>query len=781
MKKIIIMGLIFLFFLGFLTAINPVNALVEGYTENFDDALDGAQISSDWLTTTEITSDAEVDDQQYHTDNNAYLFDHDAFTAATFVISTSIDETSFQFWFRPTSESVSGNGRKFMITLRNEGVETIEVFSIECGGDNPSNTRWGITTDNGATGSWDSNLWYLLIVSFVSDNLVNISLYDSDEDFIHGEQSTTLKSLANFTSLAFLWTVNADNDFYIDDFELNAGEAEYDQGDISDYESECQGQDNMFYHYHKGRYLEDVLGYKIDTTIRAVDLFVSEYHLQSPLSTGLSPEKCLNNYDLKINGNVVGHPDYWIANGNNWILRWTDCDIRIEDEFPLFEFKHLFQDSEGNYWHAGLGDTSWNPNGIHKWHNDGGKYNGNFDGVIIPNDLSFCFYWDTGFPDNPGYNDSITVEHDSYTMWEDNQVVMNVQVNIAPGVTPTYVQIWNNVSGRITEQNYGGSGFYVDNWEKQLTFIPKEAGTYTAVLVRSGSNLTNDTFTVTDSDYLPNAYIWTEPFVTDVSESFNVNWIYDYSEFSFNVYVLYADNQKGENYKIIQGEISANGSTTTSISENGFFWFWLAKREGVNYFPVSNTWRHYNGKSYTTSSITVTYQHLDIGIEEGDYGRQYFQVLHPYVGQEVVVYLNDIPLFSVGSSSSISFDWFIYEPKLYNVTLELIVDGERTVLDSTYFYAIRTEEIPGILPSLSPAIGAILGTIITITFVLLPIFLQGGFKKKFDTPPLVYALCGGLGIVFSVYLGFFDIWVIFFFIIIGIVISVIMYFKGGGG
>jgi hypothetical protein len=90
-----------------------------------------------------------------------------------------------------------------------------------------------------------------------------------------------------------------------------------------------------------------------------------------------------------------------------------------------------------------------------------------------------------------------------------------------------------------------------------------------------------------------------------------------------------------------------------------------------------------------------------------------------------------------------------------------------------------------IIPALDPTVGAIVGLIITIFMTLSPFIVVKALKSNIDVPSLVYAIMGALGVFISVMLGLFPSWTIPFILLVGVIVSVILYLmnkkQGGPG
>ena len=121
-------------------------------------------------------------------------------------------------------------------------------------------------------------------------------------------------------------------------------------------------------------------------------------------------------------------------------------------------------------------------------------------------------------------------------------------------------------------------------------------------------------------------------------------------------------------------------------------------------------------------------------------------------------------------------------PQLETGTYTAYLMKDEVVLDSITF-SLSSDYIPDqpykpdddIFAGLDGRLGALIGVIIIISFLLIPLVVGGIYAV--DVPPLVYALFGGLGLVISVYFHFIDLWVIFFLIVVGIIITLILYFR----
>jgi hypothetical protein len=57
--------------------------------------------------------------------------------------------------------------------------------------------------------------------------------------------------------------------------------------------------------------------------------------------------------------------------------------------------------------------------------------------------------------------------------------------------------------------------------------------------------------------------------------------------------------------------------------------------------------------------------------------------------------------------------------------------------------------------------------------------ISGGFNLSIDVPPMLYGVLGALGIVVSVYLGWFDWWVLFFIVVVAGLIAIIIWMREG--
>ena len=65
---------------------------------------------------------------------------------------------------------------------------------------------------------------------------------------------------------------------------------------------------------------------------------------------------------------------------------------------------------------------------------------------------------------------------------------------------------------------------------------------------------------------------------------------------------------------------------------------------------------------------------------------------------------------------------------------------------------------------------------------MLPMFISYSFKKSpKDIPSYVYMGTGAIGVVFSIYMQFFGLWVAGFLIGVGVVFAVITWMQKGKG
>lgn len=768
-----------------------------GYTEFFDNDTIGNQASEgDWFVTEATGTNAVASTGLAFSGNNVYSLNDPVDRYSWFNIST-VSVTSFELIMYGTSDGIGV--RNYPIWIIQSDTSPVYRFEFNTGFGASNADTWLDDVSNAqqqaiyiTNGEAD---WCKFIFTFTTDTALNITGHlwnGSAWNYQTYYNCGVEEPLSNMTGLEF--TMNTlGNIVYIDDFTVNGGIPSYGQGDISGYDKYCIGTDNIITSYFDGRFLEEEITGNWHTTIRALDLFVSTYQYET---ISLSDDDALNDYHLYINGENIGIPSFWLDYGGEYALRWYNIDLAVDTDKLIFEFGSFIPDTGGNYWAYRRGDAPWFA--IHKRHNNFDlRDNGEFDGDWPPQiqDLHMCFYWDTGFSESPQFKeDFVDVEHNSYTLWTSNQVVILTQLSVLPNVIPSYLQLWLEGVGRIgLTQGFDDLGVYIDNEEKTFSYVPYDSGNYTAQMVRNGVNITNDTFIVYDADVNISSYIWTIPFITEVSDVFTVNWYYDYSVYGESAYCLVANNPEGEGYSIVQGSIMNNGSVSYSIPEQGIYYFTLTHKDGSSYYPVSNSWQHWNGKSYVVSGIRVRYNPLYLDNILG-YGRQTFYTSHPYIGREVVVYLNGLPIQNVGDSGHVTFDYDIYENGLYNATLELITENNRTVLDSVYFI-VGGEEVIDIPDEeieeddwkddwgITDDNALYLGWGIVLIFILLPLKVKSQYEEKFHKevkfPAIVYlaSACTGVGI--SIGLGLLDIWWVLLIVLSAIasILYIVVYGK----
>lgn len=523
-------------------------------------------------------------------------------------------------------------------------------------------------------------------------------------------------------------------------------------------------------------------------TIQGFDLLVDTGQY-----TGQTCDPNPNNYYLYINGDGGWQCDYFFEYSDEcYIMRWTALNYdAVAEEIGwtlstgikygiLYELYHYNSNPALDSWHLTISDTDLDLDGskITAYHSNVGWLNGysNFPDWINKQTV-YKIYYDKGeiiprtFDDNIIINDGIyyTYEPVYYTCSFSTIDVPNVIYIYGPNevVRPDGWQFYPRV---IRDQYiYGNS------------FVPMTWGTWNVSFKRNDVFIKNASVNVINTTDNINYQIRAFPNPAAKTSEIKVEYNYTHATDEGSVWWNY------EEIRLTTG----NFLKSIGLSENSSFSFsetyydiiyWLLTRNNnsiVDSFPQS-----FYDSSTPDGRIWVLYNPFRIGV----YNNQVYYYSHKHPTATVVIKQNGEiihycePFMSVGDR--VRYDHPITLASSYNVTLEIIgegTDNDNIVLSQTEFIANYDDESqPSSFPKIEDAkIGAILGAITVIGFLLIPMIipLAFGFSPS-DVPSIAYLLAGSTGAAFAIYMGFFDLWVVFFIVVVGIIWAVIMYFRG---
>jgi len=553
-------------------------------------------------------------------------------------------------------------------------------------------------------------------------------------------------------------------------------------GSQSPYVSSPNFQGNIIETRHYVKYLKP---------IKAIDYYFTKAQYD------YVPE--LNDYLLHLRGMATGvgiNPTEWIVeDSNTYVLRFDDIDYDMVDiygeEYKEFISELIILDTTAPtmMW-LSPEDIIWKHS---KMHGDSFYWGNNqFNGDDIQGGISLshcmCIIFDEVQVtyDCEFSNDVLIVAPTTgYTGH-----TINVNYQLTTRFTDTYINITKDGES-LTNQPFSLPALLDECSSNEYSFTAWSTGTYNVSLWRDGTEGSLDYQEVTilenpDKD----TYVTSYP---------NPSKVYN----DYTVLVNYTHPSGYEGALFISNEPSIEGLTpyttfpsgtinATFIRNNiyaGTTYYILAFLNPSGAYGIMNTILPQNAiHPHIIEGLSQSDAWIDVDdyvyIEKGGKGVQHFSCNHGYIGQNVVIYDNDYKVADVPNGAYTNVPYDVTEVGNHQVEMVLIgCCGEPDItLYTTNYTAVYLgggggQTTEPVLPELDAKVGALIGIILTIVLTLLPILIQIGFKVDIDVPPLVYGAFGCFGIILSVYLGSFDIWVIVFIIAVLLLFSVIQFFQ----
>jgi len=679
--------------------------------------------------------------------------------------------------------------------------------------------------------SGDNNEEYYISWTYYTDNIIQYKVYNdslvtlvtvNDTGLISGAEYTdeTQFDCSNCTIYGYTskWgaskkVLNFEYYIYESDFYETS---EY--GDVSDYESLCEGGKGAYLQINNNKYVENRYDIPVSLSIKAVDLYVDTYQHSS-----ISSEK--TDYTLEVNGVPCGNPTYYFDDGIGYTLRWYGLSITLTEEKPLFEFKSNSDDNNNQYWRIAVNTEG----GEFKYHNSDALFgNAIYDGGNrFSFGLGMCFYYDSLVESSLDFDDDIHAVPSGITSF-DEYTSITFQYTVSEYYN-TYIQLFydsdddDTPDTRYNGQGYGGYGLNVKTFAGTCNFVPYDEhdGEWSIHIVRVGSNVSTFNFTVTNlsqsTDY--NGQIWTYPTNTKVNEQFNIGWLYNKTYFdNYNGIIIYSNqpNLDGELWIVKDGIKTDNeDGMSYSIPWQGIHYIFLCVKEGVNDYVIVDTTIQYVGVNTYTNWITTDKDHYELEFTpRSSIAKAYVQVgySHMFIGGDVYVMVSNSSMtpYYVGNTPQGELEYEFPFAGIYTFKLiYYLEDGSYEVLDSktitvgdeyielededesnVYDFAFLIDEW------MNDDSQLILGIAIILIFCLIPMFVSynlsqqtgiSGFTSMFKTKTeidsviiIIFAICG---FAISVYLELFAIWLLVLFVLVftGIIALVVASKIGGNG
>lgn len=575
-------------------------------------------------------------------------------------------------------------------------------------------------------------------------------------------------------------------------------------GDTTGYKSKCSDILARSVTYSEAdKYIEQKYNSKINGIIQTIDLYVS-------LSQWIAYEYDNTAIELYACGENLGVPDTTLFGGSGLrILRWSNANVIVSNDYPVFEFYGKVWDSvlnpfDYNFWKNGhfvnllSGDIRFRA----RSHSTDGYYaDGEYCGTIIGNYingdfsivLDMCFYYsDTELVD-PYEQISYAVETDKTTY----TTCSEIKVTWASPQPYSCVLLYKD----DTQINEYGFPRCISNKIGTMTFPAVESGNYSIKL--KYNSVVRDITYFNITGVTCNLALWSDPNPSKIGFGYDIFYRYNKTN-DGGIFYSTSDN---DNYPTFSTIINANGGNVVTgkihmgapqnFEGNGYIYFWLAEKINNTYYKllqhnhfittfseVSRLHLYYGDRwLYDSSSLELnSYMSNNIGITiEGS---------HPFVGGNVWIKCNNQSLRSVGGLPTFEFTEydFFTSPQEYNITLELIIDNTSYVLAYETFIMVSDDTISEnsvdnliliVLPD--PIMRAIVGIIILLGITFSPFIISLKMKQKnvtINVPNLAYAVAFVCGIAIITVVGFIGWEYMFFTAFVTISALIGLYLSG---
>lgn len=520
---------------------------------------------------------------------------------------------------------------------------------------------------------------------------------------------------------------------------------------------------NPLFRYATAKYFEEKRFVAMTCDVKAVDLLVAR-ELYS-----FNPD--LSKYQLKVMGESVGAASYWVPHGNDYLLRWIDFTVSLDNQKPVLEFYHSEYAFTNNYWY-GIGHTSSGDDidndgeQTFKYHSNANQFNGIYDGTTFNSDLIYRMYYEGAIYRPPQtYEDLIDTDKNSYEQFETVTVIGSVSTLLYAN------RLVINKSG-VEYVNKTISGYTFSEF-----FTPTLEGNYNASIYRDGDGII-ETCSFTVSITSLEHYIYTVSNPSRPIENFNVYFKYNYTTVPCAI-VLFNNRDLVKPLKIwTYDTVPINDSFSYILDDEGIYYFDLCSYSFDNatsqyIYTTIKRHRHICKNEYP-NQLNVVYDVVDFGQGQIVYGS------HNFLGSAVVIKMNGEVAFSL---SDISEFETVYVPQYsgeYNATLVIMLSDTTIVLDYALFSVSGDQLPPAPEPPKEDTFGlpqeymdAMFGALITLGFLLLPFLMSKGKASN-----IIYAIFGGVGLGVSTLAGFFPVWLPLMITVLMVTILVIEYKKG---
>jgi hypothetical protein len=658
------------------------------------------------------------------------------------------------------------------------------------------------------------------VITHVSGNTMNYSVYDYDNSdaFLGGVDGYTYATSdwTNFRRLLILKDATAalNDEWFLDDIIIDTTPTEgEDPGAEEGYEY-IGGED---YSYYISSNANTMLGnvetqyhVPMSADFHVFDLYFENHALFTVLNASATVRQTIT---ACLNGNSMGSVDEvsfigWTTPPESIsFMRWEFDAITLSEQMPVIEVhfpQALLASADVRLWTSPPGvDIDGDGIALLVTHfSDPYVCNAELQGVPYDRDLVYKLYYDNvvlpevdphSTIDHISVHNYIGSEHPTHGIPYYNALGhVVIAYSIASLVPDTQIRIYHEGTEVGQEQNYP-----IDLFEhgRSYGYVPPLPGFYNASLYRGAIRILNASFYVQDNteDY----WIWSYPNPSVNRNRYTVGYKY-YNPNGYDGKLACFSSLTDLNSGIYAAsqvyELTSN--TTQNLShppttQQQYWQIYVYKnyqhiRVGGVHLHICLSSFYENGRIYAVHPIVRYDEHIISGpIEDAPAG--YTQTLwgfHSYLFAQARISINDYPRFDVSEEQNFSLEFFPESTGQKIAKLEVRVNSTWIELDrvtynvSDYSDIFDTGEGEGFFPDIDSELKVIVGTILVIVCTCIPLFISLGFgTAPFDIPPIVYAMCGSAGVVFAVYLDLFDMWVPFFFVIVGAIVIVLDWLR----
>jgi hypothetical protein len=549
----------------------------------------------------------------------------------------------------------------------------------------------------------------------------------------------------------------------------------------------------------------------VSTTITGVELQISENQYDS--------DSDLSHYGCSINGISIGTAKCIFSESYYYVVQW-ETTTTITDEMINFDFSHTQLISGTQYWDVGCGVSSTDDvNGDGEigfyWQDDSVVYHWEWyywvymlrptygaGSTFFNRDLGMRF-WSTGFATAETYDYVDTLGLANYYSYNTTgyiydltqgyENIMGAYTLGNPSLAYTLNLYVNNTKvlqyGFPINCRYPGSGF---------GFSPNTIGKY-RIQMNTTHAVANVTAWVTG--LRPIYSIRTNPVISDQFMTYSISAYYNNPQ-------GYTGGVAMDNYKQMLNSffttmyqrypIQNNMTTTFSYQSNTSmpeYWGLYTNLNGLynkvadatHYIRIPSIYEneiHTSKNNYPCPANTIN--ELSISVEG----------THIFPGADVRLYANSIEFAKVGDNQQFIQQFTPKKFGAFNISMYLIQNGTTKMLAQCNF-TVSPSDLPGIEDETNPMISFIpeeyyiyIAIGIIIGFMFAPIFFIYTMKMEFskvnvtlEVPGLITMvlsiMMGIVAFILNVMWGLLEWWTVFFFIFVLVLITIILWLKGG--